>query len=227
MRSVAALFALALPMSVGSALFAEPAMTLPTSARGNEPGWSVTLDSGLMVFQMMDGTRIDVTMPKVEAVEGGKKFSANLAVTLTPVLCHDTMSGMPHPMTAVVETGGQVLNGCAGSPGDLLSGEWTVTAIGADKVADPVLVTLGFDPATGGVHGSSGCNRFFGGFTLTSEGLSFGQGLGGTMMMCEDAQMKVERSFLDTMPKVTGFDIDADGNLVLKAGGDAVIAAKR
>ena len=130
-------------------------------------------------------------------------------------------------MPPVVETGGQTLNGCAGAPGDLLAGDWSVTSVAGAKVEDPVLVTIGFDPATGGVSGGSGCNRFFGGFTLTGEGLSFGKGMGGTMMMCEDAQMKTERSFLDTVPKVTGFDIDADGALLLKAGADTVITAKR
>ena len=219
-----ALIAAVLPLFAASALFAEPGVNLPTSARGNEPGRSVTLDSGRMVFQGRDGSRIDVTMPKVEAVDGGSKFSTSLAVTLTHALCQDVMSGMPHPMTAVDETGGQTLNGCAGAPGDLLAGDWVVTQVDAAKVESPMSVTMGFD-LNGGVFGGSGCNRFFGGYTLTGEGLTFGQGLGGTMMMCEDVQMKVERSFLDTLPKVTGFDIDADGALLLKAGGDTVITA--
>ena len=47
------------------------------------------------------------------------------------------------------------------------------------------------------------------------------------MMACEDAALNLERSFLDTLPKVTGFDVDADGNLMLKAGGDRVVTAKR
>ena len=51
MRITPAFMAFALSMITASALMAEPAMNLPTSARGNEPGWSVTLDSGLMVFQ--------------------------------------------------------------------------------------------------------------------------------------------------------------------------------
>lgn len=227
MRAVPGLFALTLPVLVASAVLAEPALDLPTSARGNEPGWHVTLDQGLMVLQMQDGTRIDVTNPRVEQVDGSTTFSTDLMVTITPGLCHDNMSGMAFPMAAAVEMGGTILNGCAGEPADLLAGEWTVTSVAGAKVEDPVVVTLGFDAASGGVHGSSGCNRFFGGFTLTGEGLSFGQGMGGTMMMCEDAAMKVERSFLDTMPKVTGFDIDAEGMLVLKAGAETVITAKR
>jgi heat shock protein HslJ len=207
---------------------AAQSVSLPTTARGNEPFWSVTLDNGLLVFQQMDGPRIDVTLPKVDKLEGGAmKFSTDLAVTLTPAVCRDTMSGMPHPLTATVETGGQTLEGCAGAPVDLLAGEWVVTSVGDAKVADAISVTIAFDPTHDRVSGGSGCNRYFGGFSLTGEGMTFGQGMGGTMMMCDDAQMKIERSFLDAMPKVTGFDIDADGNLLLKAGDDTAITAKR
>lgn len=227
MRFALILFSVALPLFAPSALLADPVVNLPISARGNEPGWSVTLDEGLMVFRGMDGSRIDATAPIVHELDSGAtKFSTALAVTLTPGVCRDSMSGMPHPMTASVEVGGQTLTGCGGAPADVLAGEWVVTRVGGAEVESAMSVTIGFDQ-NGGVFGGSGCNRFFGTYTLTGEGLTFGTGLGGTKMMCEDAQMKIEQSFLVTLPKVTSFDIDVDGALMLKAGGDAVLTAKR
>lgn len=206
------------------------ASVAPMTARGNEPGWRVTFTPQRMVFEPMEGSRIDVALPHPEAAsDNGTRYAADgLTVTLTPALCHDTMTGMPYPETATVETGGKVLSGCAGAPGDLLAGDtWEVTFVGETPVAEAGQVTIVFYPDAGGVSGSSGCNRYFGGFTLNGEGLSFGSGLAGSMMMCEDDRMKLERGFLEGLARVTRFDINAEGTLVLIAGDDPVIRAYR
>lgn len=209
---------------------APDAKALSVTARGNEPFWTVKLGDGRMVFTPMDGAAVDVALPAAEAVEGdGARYAAaDLTVTLTPMLCRDSMAGMPHPLTATVETGGKSLQGCAGAPVDLLAGgEWVVTKIGDAAVAEPVKVTIAFDAAKGGVAGSAGCNRYFGSFTLTGEGLSFGPGMGSTMMACEDNAMAAERAFLSAMTTVDRFDIDADGALLLISADAPVMRAQR
>jgi heat shock protein HslJ len=104
---------------------------------------------------------------------------------------------------------------------------WTVTRIGDTEVAEPTKVTIAFDIDKSGVAGSAGCNRYFGSFTLTGEGLSFGPGMGSTMMACEDNAMAAERAFLSAMTTVDRFDIDADGALLLISADAPVMRAQR
>ncbi|MCC5975657.1 MAG: META domain-containing protein [Rubellimicrobium sp.] len=211
----------------GAAAMPEP--TPPVVARGNEPFWFLTLAEGRMVFAPLDGEVIDLPLPTpVETAEGWRfAAEAGLSATLSGGPCRDTMTGMPHPFAASVDVGGQVLAGCAGDPADLLAGsEWQVTMIGADPVPADAEVTMLFE-AEGRVSGSSGCNRFFGGFALTGEGLGFDPNMAGTMMACEDATMELERAFLESLPLVTGFDIGTDGGLLLLSGDRAVIHAAR
>lgn len=49
--------------------------------------------------------------------------------------------------------------------------------------------------ADGSLAGGSGCNRYFGGYTLDGTIVTFDT-LGGTMMMCEEGAMAVEQAFL-------------------------------
>jgi heat shock protein HslJ len=87
-------------------------------------------------------------------------------------------------------------------------------------------VTLAFDAATGAVFGTSACNRYRGGFTLTGEGLTFGPAA-GTMMACPDDLMAVERAFLATLESIQRFDLAEDGTLELISGDEALIRARR
>ena len=209
---------------------AEKSIVLPVTARGNEPGWLLTLGDGKMVFRPMEGAPIEAALPPAEAAPGnGVRYAAaGLAATLVPQLCHDNMTGMPHPLTASVETGGKTLAGCAGEPAGLLAGkDWSVTNLGPDAIPKDAAVTISFDPKAGQISGASGCNRFFGGFTLSGEGLHVDEHLAGSMMACEPERMKLERAFLDTLPRVTRFDIAADGALLLKSGGETLIEARR
>lgn len=208
---------------------AMPVPALPVVARGNEPFWTLTLAEGRMVFSPMVGGPIDVPLPTPVATSDGWRYAGEggLTATLAAGPCRDSMTGMPHPFTATVEAAGQAFSGCAGDPVDLLVGrEWQVTRIGADPVPADVEVTMLFE-AEGFVSGSSGCNRFFGGFELSGEGLVFAPSMAGTMMACDEARMEVERAFLDSLPAITGFDIGAGGELILLAGDRPAIQAAR
>jgi heat shock protein HslJ len=83
---------------------------------------------------------------------------------------------------------------------------------------------LSFD-AKGGLAGGGICNRFFGGYELTGEGLTFG-GMGSTQMACEQALMEEEALLLKALGKVSAFGIDSSGVLTLK-GAQTVIVARR
>lgn len=206
-------------------------ITFPWTARGNEPGWVLTLDAGQMLYRTADGAlRIEAALPQPEFRDDTwiyRASPADLTVSLQRKICRDTMTGMPSPISASVETGGKTVTGCGGTPSDLLGGgEWQIIAIGDQEVPDGVKVSLTFDAAAGHVSGSSGCNRYFGAFKLSGEGLSFAQGMAGSMMACEDIPARIEQAFLSAMAKVQRFDISSDGSLLLITADGVILKSK-
>lgn len=197
-------------------------------ARGNEPGWIVRKGADGLTFQSMGAEPVAVSpLPAPETVEvyrstvDGKPF----VLTIANTLCVDTMSGMPHPSTVTVEIGDQRLNGCGGEPATLLHGDWSVTAIGGKPILDGSEVTLTFND-DGMLSGGASCNRYFGGFALTGEGLTI-TSPGASMMMCDAPLMEQERLYLDILTATTGFEIGPGGSLVLSAGDGRTITATR
>ena len=111
------------------------------------------------------------------------------------------MSGMPHPQSVTVVVGGQTLTGCGGEPVSLLQGaEWTVVEIDGKALVAGSQVTLAFG-ADGHLSGHASCNRFMSEYTLSGEGLAIAEGA-GTRMMCDEALMEQERTFLAALGSV-------------------------
>ena len=200
-------------------------------ARGNEPFWSLTKSADAITFQPMDGPAVTVAPVPRPAIEGGAEVyrgsagGAPFVLTVADAVCTDTMSGMPFPATVSVAIGADTFEGCGGEPVALLLGDWTITAIdGAAPIA-------GTEPALafaeeGKLSGAASCNRFFGGYTLTGEGLSIGA-LGASMMACEEPVMAQERAVTEILEGVTNFAIAEDGSLVLTAADGSTITARR
>lgn len=205
-------------------------LRLPATARGNEPFWTLSITPERIAYAPMTGPGIETATPLPQAAGAGWAYApvgVDLAVTLRPGVCRDSMTGMPHPAAAEVETGGQVLTGCAGAPVDLLAGAWTVIEVEGAPPPDDATATLEFDAAEMRAFGNSGCNRFTGAFALTGETLSFPQPIAGTMMACPDPQMALERQVLDALAEIQGFDIAEDGTLELRAADRTAIRARR
>ena len=83
--------------------------------------------------------------------------------------------------------------------------------------------TIGFE-ADGKINGNASCNRFFGGYTLTGEGLTAGD-LGASMMMCEQTLMDQEMKVLEILKGLAGFGIGEDGKLILRTNDGRTIVA--
>lgn len=199
-------------------------------ARGNEPGWQIEIRGGQMRFAGDYGaTEIAAPLPEPDLRNGARRYAAtahDLVLTLRQALCHDDMTGMPYPASAVVETGGKTLRGCAGNPADLLTAHlWRVEDIGPGGIVDASMITLDFGPG-GRLAGRGGCNRYTASYDLGGEGLSIGPAA-TTMMACPPALMEQERRFLDALSRVSRFDIAPDGALLLMDGGNLVLTARR
>ncbi len=149
------------------------------TARGQEPGWLLTITDQTVALSTAAGERFEAANPNhgyapstlYDLMLNGKP----VRIAIEPQICRDTMSGMPHPDRVTISGWNGVLNGCGGAPRALLgTDEWSITEIGSSPVLADTAPTIVFldDNA---VAGSGSCNRFRGGFKLTGEGLTIEQ----------------------------------------------------
>lgn len=196
-----------------------PAATdLSYRAVGQEPGWLATVEDGRMALLLDYGER-RFTIDDVEhrtSFNGhrwtGSSEAGPVALDATHQLCKDGMSGMNYPDTVLLTVGDDAYRGCGGDPVELLRGEWRVTRIGDEPVAEGA-ATLRFDDKE--VRGRAVCNSFEGSYSVGGEGMSVGQ-LTQTEMACAPPQMAQERAFLGTLADAIRFDIGADGMLTIE-----------
>ena len=204
--------------------------TGPFRAQGNEPFWSLIMSDGTVAFKPLDGAPVTINSiapPRIEgdtetyeAMAGGSPF----ILTIAGKICTDTMSGMPFPKTVTVAHGGKTVNGCGGEPASLLRRDWQITEIAGKPVApgSSPTVTFGDD---GKLSGMGSCNRFFGDYSLSGEGLTAGP-LGSTKMACEDVLTKQEFDVLTIIEGLAGFGVTDDGMLTLRAKDGRTLTAR-
>jgi len=101
--------------------------------------------------------------------------------------------------------------------------EWQLVAIGqtlmmgydGDRGASLIL-----DPQGHKIAGSTGCNRYFGTYSLQNEQLSF-SAAAMTRMACSEPLMAQEQQFIEALGEVTGYRMDGRA-LELLSGTEAV-----
>lgn len=201
-------------------------------AYGNEPGWSAIIGEDTVALDADYGAvRFETDRPEAQLTPGAYVFDMpeiSARLTLEDRLCNDLSTGMPHPHHATLRLEERELRGCGGDPASLLTGaEWTITDIDGTPPIDGTETVIGFGPDARS-YGSTGCNRFMGGYTLTGEGFSL-EPLGVTMMACPDPLMDQERAVLDALEAVRRFDFDESGALLLIGGPEdaPVLTARR
>lgn len=108
---------------------------------------------------------------------------------------------------------------------DLYQTEWQLIKMGSKK---PKLtdtdekITIIFSKDNSHIAGYSGCNRYGGQFTIKKDVLSFGS-LFATKMACPEMNMNFEHNYLNTLDKVTGYNIVADTLFLNKGERPALI----
>ena len=105
------------------------------------------------------------------------------------------------------------------------TGAWIVEAIGGAALTGEKRADITFT-ADHRVHGSTGCNRFMGGFTLAGASLRFGP-VAGTRMACEAPLMQQEQRFHAALEAVRGWRMDGATLLLTDAGGAAALRLSR
>jgi heat shock protein HslJ len=199
---------------------------------GNEPGWTLDLGGGRLVLVADYGaTKVDVPLPVPVPLEAARRYVTKtsdgraLEVTLIDVVCADTMTGMPRPVTVEVAFDGRTLKGCGGDATALLRGKtWVVEDISGRGVIDRARVTMVFGQS-GRLSGAGPCNPFRASYVLTGEGLAITMPISG-VRSCAAAQMAQETVFLEVMRGVQRFEMRRDGALVLHAADGGTITAR-
>ncbi|KJD31680.1 hypothetical protein PK35_13035 [Tamlana nanhaiensis] len=103
-----------------------------------------------------------------------------------------------------------------------LHGDYTINKLHGDDVSTFNL-KINFDKETQKVYGFSGCNRFFGTFSLNNSTLAFNN-MASTKRMCRPELVSTENALLKALNEAdsvtftnTGFSVFNNGNLLLSA----------
>lgn len=204
------------------ALLAVPALATgrePFRAQGNEPSWSIRMNDGVIMFKPMDGDAVRVTPIPTPRQEGNAEIyeakvgDVSFTLTIMDKICSDAMSDMPFPQSVALAFGDTTFSGCGGEPATLLHGQWLIIEIDGKPTITGSSPTVNFE-SDGKISGNATCNRFFGGYTLSGEGL-MASDLGASMMMCEQELMDQEMNILQILKELAGFGIGDDDKLIL------------
>lgn len=196
-------------------------LTLPFTARGNEPGWLLTLTKDQFELISDHGHLTAIApMPGGSIIEAGKPIQLEterlgpLSFLAEAKLCHDSMSGMPYPYAVSIKTEQQDYNGCGGEPRSLLTeNPWSVLTIANHMLAEESRISLNFN-ADFQLSGIASCNRYTSSYSLTGESLTVSP-ITTTLMACEPSLMEQEANFLKHLANINRFDITKDGQLIL------------
>lgn len=191
----------------------------PFRASGNEPFWAVDYDGWQLTLRepgkpprAVDAQVLE-TRPDGQTIGGGDGQKA-LRLRVDDGICVDSMSGMPRPQRVTLQEEGESRQGCGGDPSRLLQGAvWKVVEMSGKQVATDPSTWISF-LTDGKIAGSTGCNRFFGAYGLTGEGLVIDK-VASTRMACPPAQLESEQQFTQHLLAVRGFDFDDSGALIL------------
>lgn len=120
-----------------------------------------------------------------------------------------------------------LLGACGSGEGPDVSGTWVLESGTVDGEAivpvegHEITLTVEVDGTGARLSGSSGCNQYFGGWTIESDGSVTGSPVGGTLMACMEPEgvMDAETRYLDALGRTDRADVEG-GSLVL-SGPDA------
>lgn len=104
----------------------------------------------------------------------------------------------------------------------LLETQWNLVAINGKEISNEFAIRpfIVFD-STGAIHGSLGCNSFFGNYTLLRKQKLTLEYSGATKRLC--TRMDVEKQFMSALKsEITNYEI-AGENLLLFSGKEEVL----
>jgi len=227
-------------LSAFPVLAAEP----PMICFGNEPSWGLEFtDPGRARLLLPDTppvaykgseTRLDVFHERAWRGKPETGGGGDLVAFLRDAVCSDGMSDTQHPVTARVSLAdGRFLAGCcrivpapAAAPAAATSIEGPIWRLTYVRGLDPIALRDAARPVTAGfkagrISGYSGCNQFFGPYTVDRDRVVIGR-LAGSMMACEERAMAVENAVHAALSGTFRYVL-ADRHLTLLSGTEPVL----
>ncbi len=169
-------------------------------AVGTEPFWSLTITRDRIVYDDAEDRETIVRKPRAQSVNGNLVYRTRaLTVVIRNQECSDGMSERRFADTVRVKIGRRMLSGCGRAYPDARSlggSEWRVASVGDTAITLPRPATIAFTEDR--VSGSTGCNRFIGGYTLQAGRLSTPR-LAMTRMACMGEARAVEAALTDLL----------------------------
>jgi len=111
-------------------------------------------------------------------------------------------------------------------PGDFEDTTWVLESYGEPGNLQAVLegseITAIFDGAEGRVHGSAGCNNYFGSYEVEGNRLTLPGPIGSTRMSCGEQIDKQEYEYLSTLEAAESYQIQ-EGKLQIDCGNQVLI----
>ena len=181
---------------------AQEPMVDPNAYRavGTEPFWSLTITRDQIVYDDVEDRRTAVRKPRAINANGNVFYRARgMTVAIRNQECSDGMSDRRFADTVRVRIGRRTLNGCGRAYPDARSldgSEWRIASVGGVQVTLPRPATIAFTEDR--VSGSTGCNRFTGGYTINAGRLSTPR-LAMTRMACTGDARAVEAAVTDLL----------------------------
>ena len=127
--------ALAPALLLAACMTYPPPPSAPYRAVGQEPGWSLIIDSREIAFIHMDGTQVrQPTPPVIGGIAGEIYQTPRIGVNIVHGQCQDVMSGQLYRDRVQVTVDGRRFEGCGGdtvapTAGALAGTNWRVTAV--------------------------------------------------------------------------------------------------
>ncbi len=180
----------------------------PYAARGNEPGWTVTIENGAVNLSA-DYGELTVTAPVITDRRSGEvrtvvanNGSHYVQVSISHQPCADSMSGDKYADQVTVTLNDRSFTGCGGAHW-LRNANWRLIDMNSSGIVENARLTLTFGDESR-LSGSAGCNRFQGSYSLEGDRLAINPALAA--------------AYLKLLPAMTRASIAASGALLLSDG---------
>ena len=208
-------------------------------AIGNNPAWSLTLNSSKnsLRFKGANGDSLTTPVPERQADSDGifrystGTESNRINIIFRPDSCVDKLSGQRYDYRVEVDFRGKNYVGCGASLRQLslLSDIWELTDLqgtpivagGPRREAPRLEISL----SEGRVTGTTGCNRFNGTIKADTRQILFGP-LATTRMACDSNFAHLESKFLGGLANPLTYRI-GEGQLTFLSKGKPLMAFKK
>lgn len=174
-----------------------PPPPAPYRAVGQEPGWTLLIDSRDVTFIPQDGQMIRQPAPKpIIGIAGEIYQTPRIGVNIVHVGCTDSMSGQAYRDRVEVDVDGRRYVGCGGdtvAPAGVAGTSWRVAAINGRSTPSAGDYSLSFEQDRMGAR--FGCNSI-GGRYQQQGAVIRASDVVGTQMACSEPADSFERQGL-------------------------------